>query len=357
MFSDLFRNQKKIPFSSFVNYALYSPNGYYNKESRISKEGDFLTSPTTSKIYGQVIASSLINKAFLDFGLDCKDKNYPSEAMINLVELGSNDGTLMRHVVDYLYKFPAVYERLNIVTIEKNLKLHKKIYQNLFNHSDKLLVSTSLDNLSFSSDKAAIFCNEFFDALLFERCIKKNEKLYQVNIQIENNNVVESLELLDSKLLEKFNEYKLKCKEDAFFEFPLFEYEEYFRLITKNFKKIFFLINDYGDKSDFFQTSSDPFGTSRCFYNHIASRSFYDNIFYQDITHDVNFSLLSLVAQRFGLKEVSFSSQTKWILNSDLIQTPVFSELLSDPVVREGFSRLVHPNSMGERFKFISFQT
>ena len=99
MFSDLFKNQKKIPFSTFVNNALYSSNGYYSRGSRISKSGDFITSPIISKIYRQAIASSLIDEFF-----SSSDNKILIEGKINLVELGSNDGTLMMHIVDYFSK-------------------------------------------------------------------------------------------------------------------------------------------------------------------------------------------------------------------------------------------------------------
>ena len=351
MFSDLFKNQKKIPFSTFVNYALYSSNGYYSRGSRISKSGDFITSPIISKIYSQAIASSLIDEFF-----SSSDNKILIEGKINLVELGSNDGTLMMHIVDYFSKRPEIYNKLNIIMVEKSLKLHRKILKNLYSHRDKLLVTDCLSKIPAMSEKAIIFCNEFFDALSFERCLVKNKKLYQINLKLENNRLIESIDLAPLKLAQKFQTYNLRCKEDAFFEFPIIEYELYFELLAKKFKKIFFLINDYGDRSDFFQNSQDPFGTSRCFYQHKVTRNFYENIFYQDITYDVNFNLLSLVAEKFGFKEVGFSSQTKWMLNNRLVNSPAIKKFIENQPARDGFSKLIHPNSMGERFKFISFK-
>ena len=96
MITDLFINQRKVSFSAFVNYALYSSNGYYNKDSKISKNGDFLTSPTISKIYGQTLAYFLNKEIILKYN---KDSN------INLIELGSNEGLLMSHVVDYIREY------------------------------------------------------------------------------------------------------------------------------------------------------------------------------------------------------------------------------------------------------------
>ncbi|MDG2446077.1 MAG: SAM-dependent methyltransferase, partial [Thermodesulfobacteriota bacteirum] len=123
MFTDLFINQRKVSFSAFVNYALYSSNGYYNKDSKISKNGDFLTSPTISKIYGQTLAYFLNKEIIL---------KYNNDSNINLIELGSNEGILMSHVVDYIKKYsPGIYKKLKIILIERNSNLHKKINKNL----------------------------------------------------------------------------------------------------------------------------------------------------------------------------------------------------------------------------------
>ena len=342
MFTDLFINQRKVSFSAFVNYALYSSNGYYNKDSKISKNGDFLTSPTISKIYGQTLAYFLNKEIIL---------KYNNDSNINLIELGSNEGILMSHVVDYIKKYsPGIYKKLKIILIERNSNLHKKINKNLSFHNDKLIVETSIEALSVESKTAIIFCNEFFDALPFERCVLLDEKLYQINIYMKNGEILESLDLLDSNLHEKFSQYNLKCADNIFFEFPVLEYEKYFELLSKKFKNIFFLINDYGNKSDFFHSSPDPFGTSRCFFEHKVSRDFYQNIFNQDITHDVNFSFLSLVAKKFNFKEDNFFSQTKFFIDNDDVM-----ELWTEKEYG-ALKKLVPPNSMGEKFKFILFK-
>ena len=100
------------------------------------------------------------------------------------------------------------------------------------------------------------------------------------------------------------------------------------------------------------QTHLEPAGV----FISTRSQEIYENIFYQDITYDVNFNLLSLVAEKFGFKEVGFSSQTKWMLNNRLVNSPAIKKFIEDQPTRDGFSKLIHPNSMGERFKFISFK-
>ncbi len=357
MFYDLFKDKTKVSFSSFVDYALYSSKGFYNKDSTISKEGDFLTSPGISKIYAQTIVNFLISKGFRDHILS-NDKLESFNDEINLIELGSNEGLLMKDVVDFLKACceSEIYEKIKIVVIEKNVSLHKKIFKNLKEHQHKLIILNKLDAVDYESKNAVIFCNEFFDALPFERCVIKNNKLYQINLKLEGKEFVELVDPADDFIDKKFAEYNLNFANDIFFEFPVVEYEKYFYLLSQKFSKIFFLINDYGDKSNYFHSSPDPFGTSRCFFHHSVNRNFYKNIFNQDITYDVNFSLLSLVAKKFNFIEDGFSTQTSFFLNNEWTSTPAFHELSTLEVERTNAYKLIHPNSMGERFKFISFK-
>ena len=69
----------------------------------------------------------------------------------------------------------------------------------------------------------------------------------------------------------------------------------------------------------------------------------------QDITYDVNFSLLKLVAEKFGFKESYYSSQTNFFLNNKFILNQI-----SD-INLKNIKKLIDPHQMGERFKFISF--
>lgn len=357
MYKGLFNEEEKISFSTFINYALYSSKGYYYKNSTISETGDFLTSPYISKIYAQTVAASLIYKVFRDYIFE-NNKFQSDDTEINLIELGANEGLMMLHLVDYFKSYwkSQIYDKIKIVIIEKNPNLHNKIYENFIEHRDKIIISTSLARTELISSSAVIFCNEFFDALCFDRCVFKNNKLYQINLRLEGDRIIETLDLADAEISEKLREYNLEFQDDYFFEFPVVEYEKYFEILKDKFSKIFFLINDYGDKSKFFHCTSDPFGTSRCFYKHSVNRNFYVNVFDQDITYDVNFSLLSLIARKYGLTEDGYCSQASFFLDNEWAYTPAFQELKNENANIRKVQNLIHPNGMGEKFKFISFK-
>ena len=55
------REKGDIPFSRFMELALYAPNlGYYaNGRLKIGQAGDFITSPTLSPLFAQTLAQQL----------------------------------------------------------------------------------------------------------------------------------------------------------------------------------------------------------------------------------------------------------------------------------------------------------
>ena len=62
--------------------------GYYTTQNPIGKEGDFITAPEISQLYGEIIALTIINKI--------KQKKIKRFEMI---ELGPGKGTLMKDII------------------------------------------------------------------------------------------------------------------------------------------------------------------------------------------------------------------------------------------------------------------
>ena len=93
MFKELF-SKDKVTFSEFVRFALYSENGYYNKSSIIGRKGDFYTSPSESALFGKTLGYFISRLS---------EEKFESNN-ISAVELGSNNGDLSKHILDFLFK-------------------------------------------------------------------------------------------------------------------------------------------------------------------------------------------------------------------------------------------------------------
>ena len=81
-----------IPFSTFMELALYGEGGYYAKEQqKIGKEGDFYTSSTVHPIFGETLAEYIWKR--MEMIESCPKY---------IVEMGGGTGSLSQHVIGHL---------------------------------------------------------------------------------------------------------------------------------------------------------------------------------------------------------------------------------------------------------------
>lgn len=84
-------NKKPIPFSEFMQQALYDPEyGYYSTKKNIfGAKGDFVTAPQVSKLYSHCIARRC-KKILQDLNAD------------TILEIGAGTGAMAKDIVEYL---------------------------------------------------------------------------------------------------------------------------------------------------------------------------------------------------------------------------------------------------------------
>ena len=76
-----------ISISQYMADSILAPKvGYYSKQKSIGKQGDFITGPEISQMYGELIGVFLT---------ECWRINNDS-ASVNLVDLGGGNGTMMK---------------------------------------------------------------------------------------------------------------------------------------------------------------------------------------------------------------------------------------------------------------------
>ena len=79
--------KKLIPVDEFIEKILYEPNkGYYTRKIPFVRKGDFITAPTISNLFSEIISIWIIS-TWEKFGKPEK---------INIVELGPGDGSLIK---------------------------------------------------------------------------------------------------------------------------------------------------------------------------------------------------------------------------------------------------------------------
>ena len=95
-----------IPFSEYMEFALYGQGGFYTTGGRAGRRGgDFLTSPEVGPLFGTVIARAL----------DAWWKELGSPSRFDVVECGAGPGTLARSI---LAAQPECADAMHYVAVE-----------------------------------------------------------------------------------------------------------------------------------------------------------------------------------------------------------------------------------------------
>ena len=82
---NILKEKKSIPLDRFINIALYNKKfGYYMKKNPFWIEGDFITAPMSSNLFGEMLAIWWVSF--------WESVGKPSKIL--LVELGPGDGSL-----------------------------------------------------------------------------------------------------------------------------------------------------------------------------------------------------------------------------------------------------------------------
>ena len=140
-------------------------------------------------------------------------------------------------------------------------------------------------------------------------------------------------------------------KNQKFIEFSPLQFQ-YLREIAKTIKKNNggLLIIDYGNKKNFMKD------TIQSVYNH-KKNELLNNVGSSDITHHINFNLISKIANNFKLKCSNIITQSKFLINLGILKrAEIISRNLSfskKANIYYRLKRLIDKNQMGKLFKVI----
>ncbi|MEO0379869.1 MAG: SAM-dependent methyltransferase [Pseudomonadota bacterium] len=141
-----------ITVAEFMTAALLHPeHGYYATRDPLGTDGDFITSPEISQMFGEVIGLSLA-QSWLDQG---------SPSPFTLAELGPGRGTLMADILRATTRVPGFHESAQIVLIEASPVLKAKQAETLATYDPTWRGSVT----DLPDEPLWLVANEFFDAL------------------------------------------------------------------------------------------------------------------------------------------------------------------------------------------------
>jgi SAM-dependent MidA family methyltransferase len=340
-----------MPFVRFMELALYCPNlGYYEaKRDTVGRQGDFYTSVSVGKLYGELLAFQFA---------EWLEEIRTSGGRVQIVEAGAHDGKLAWDILTWLQSNrPAVFERLEYSILEPSAGRREWQRDTLECFTGKIWWLSGFDASAHASVTGIIFSNELLDAFPVRRlgwdANKKRWFEWGVTVAGETFGWTK-LELAgDDVPLAGLPPSLLDVLPDNFTTETSPAAAACWRLAAASLNRGKLMTADYGlDGEDFFAPSRAN-GTLRAYFRHHFADDLLANVGEQDLTAHVNFSEIQRAGESAGLTTEFSSTQAKFL-------TRILEKSLKDRNFGEWtsargrqFQTLTHPEHLGRAFRML----
>lgn len=374
---DIAANSGAIPFSRFMELALYAPGlGYYSAGARkFGEGGDFVTAPELGPIFAACIAES-VAPVLQQLG---------SSALF--LELGGGSGAFAEVVLKRLLELDALPDRYLI--LEPSADLRQRQRERLQQHLSPILFELVewLDGPLPQEWNGVLFANEVIDALPTPRFAIRDGEVYEEYVTVEGGSPSTSAastlrtgpSASASPTLRTGFTRTLRPA-DAFLgnavrnlerrlgrEFPdgyrselLPQLPYWIQAVAGGMQRGAMLFVDYGHpRAEFYQPDRRD-GTLRAYYRH---RMHEEPLLWpglQDITASVDFTALAEAGVAAGFDFAGYCSQASFLLGNGMAGVLERIERMHDATEqqrrRNEVKKLTLPSEMGERFQVMGFE-
>ncbi len=348
---------RQIPFSEFMNLALYgSDDAYYRRPNRpVGRQGDFYTSVSVGKMFGIAIAEWIIAR--------WKQMGMPH---LYLIEQGTHDGTLMIDIFDHLAATVDDAKQFQGIIVEpfESARERQQTKVSQSSHAHCIHWINDLKELAGEPLTGIIYCNELLDAFPVERTVRKQNSWEQLTVgkgdSPDHPFAYSSRPIDDDSPLAQQIVKTTGLADGDFPEGYTTEIntgiESWIHDARSALSKGSVLAIDYGFAHEDFYHSTHADGTLRTYFQHQAIDDPLQHIGNSDITAHIDFTWLADCARAAGLSPRPLDDQGRflvectrsWLLENEQSGQAADAEILK--LMRQ-FNTLTHPGSMGRKFK------
>ena len=338
----ILKEKKSIPLDKFINISLYDKKfGYYMKNNPFGKEGDFITSPLISELFGEMLTVWCV--AFWE--------HIGKPNKILLVELGPGDGSLCKDLLKTAKQFKNFYNSLEINLLEVSDKL--KVIQKTKINNKKVRWIKKITEINYGP---VIFLgNEFFDALPIKQICKRKKLFFEKYVTLSSDN--KKIKFLNRKandnLIKRIHDLNLVSIGNTI-EYPI-EAIKFLKAIAKKINKFDggLLTFDYGYTIKKNQNTLQS----------VKKHKYLDLLLkpsYSDITSHINFKLFHEILSRNNLDVKKITKQSEFLKRIGILERAnILSKKMTFNAKANMFyrlKRLLDPKEMGDLFKVIFAQ-
>jgi len=350
---DIAANNGAIPFSRFMELALYAPGlGYYSAGARkFGEGGDFVTAPELGPIFAACIAES-VAPVLQQLG---------SSALF--LELGGGSGAFAEVVLKRLLELDALPDRYLI--LEPSADLRQRQRERLQQHLSPILFELVewLDGPLPLEWNGVLFANEVIDALPTPRFAIRDGEVYEEYVTAEGESFARTLRPADAFLGNAVRNLERRLGRefaDSYRSELLPQLPYWIQAVAGGMQRGAMLFVDYGHpRAEFYQPDRRD-GTLRAYYRH---RMHEEPLLWpglQDITASVDFTALAEAGVAAGFDFAGYCSQASFLLGNGMAGVLERIEHMHDATEqqrrRNEVKKLTLPSEMGERFQVMGFE-
>jgi SAM-dependent MidA family methyltransferase len=172
---DLVNVNGPISVADYFALCLADPeHGYYKTKEPFGHEGDFITAPEISQLFGEMLGIYLVQSW---------QKHMP-KGPIRLVEIGPGRGTLMADALRVVSQAQNAYlNQLTIHMVETSPRLREKQADTLSAYKDKITWHDTFEDVP--DGFALLVANELFDAIPIRQFVKTDTGFRERMVTVE----------------------------------------------------------------------------------------------------------------------------------------------------------------------------
>jgi SAM-dependent MidA family methyltransferase len=335
-----------ISFAEYMHEALYAPGlGYYSAGARkLGRDGDFVTAPEISALFGYVVARQA---AFVLEQLGGGD----------LLEPGAGSGALAVSILKRLATLQALPERYLVLEVSPELQARQQ--EKLFAEIPQLAERVSWVSEMPADFTGVVVANEVADALPFERFRISGDAVLQARVERAGEGFGWTCAPAPDALAQAVREIETAAGKrfaNGFESEWSPAVRHWVQDLCQSLNRGFVMLIDYGvTRREYYATDRNG-GWLRCHFRHRAHSDPLVLPGIQDLTTWVDFSMVAEAAAETGMQVSGYTTQAGFLMHGGLeAELEGFAELSTEEqVMLSGqVKKLTLPAEMGENFKCI----
>jgi SAM-dependent MidA family methyltransferase len=348
-------SQGPIPFSRFMELALYAPGlGYYSAgATKFGAAGDFVTAPELGPLFAACVADALA--PVLRGG----------RAAAQFVELGGGSGAFAEVALKKLMAADALPARYAILEPSADLRerQRERLSQRLVPPLFELV--EWLDRPLEQHWDGVLFANEVLDALPTPRFAIRHGEVFEEHVALDGDGrFVRSDRPADALLSPRCATSSASWIEpfaDGYRSELLPQLPYWLQAVVGGMRRGALLFVDYGYPRREYYLPQRSDGTLRAFHRHALVADVHARPGLQDITASVDFTALAEAGTGAGFDLAGYATQAGFLIGNGLERNLAEAEArAADEAgrlrLRQEAKRLTLPSEMGERFQAMGFE-